>query len=319
MKRSSQFLSVVLIAALFLFQGSGISAAEFPTKPITLVVGFGAGGMTDVCSRLFAEKIGEFLGQKVIVENKPGAGGFTALKSVLEGSADGYTFVSFSSSTAAGTRLLGRPMGIEQIGLLGSTMTQERVLFAAKDAPFGTFEEFLAYAKEKPVTFGSGGSIWADQVVEAMGKQLGLQLRMLPFKSGAEASAAILGGHVMLAETGVGTGAWQSALKGGLKVLAVLTDGDLRDYGFPDVKSIRDYDVKYYVRMYYGYAVPSAVPEQRRQKLESAIQFAVEHPEIAVKMKELDLYPKFLPSTVQRPIIEAVFKEAAELTAFIKK
>lgn len=319
MKKISKVMIVALFVALYLLQGGGIFAAEFPSKPITMIIGFGAGGMTDVTGRLFAEKMGQFLGQKVIVENKPGAGGFTALKGVLEGSADGYTFVSFSTSTAASTLLVGRPMEIGNIGLLGSTMTQERVLFSAKNAPFKTFDEMIAFAKKEPVTFASGGSIWADQVVEAMGKQLGLNLRMLPFKSGAEGSAAILGGHVIMAETGVGTGAWQSALKGGLNVLAVLTDGDLKDYGFPHIRSIKDHGVKNYVRMYYGYAVPAAVPEDRRRKLENAVKFAVEHPEVGQKMKEIDLFPKFISSAGYKPIVEAVFKESAELTTYLKK
>jgi len=310
---------VILFVMFYLLQGGGIFAAEFPSKPITMIIGFGAGGMTDVTGRLFAEKMGQFLGQKVIVENKPGAGGFTALKNVLDGSADGYTFVSFSTSTAASTRLVGRPMEIDKIGLLGCTMTQERVLFAAKNAPFKTFDEMIAFAKKEPVTFASGGSIWADKVVEAMGKQLGLNLRMLPFKSGAEGSAAILGGHVIMAETGVGTGAWQSALKGGLNVLAVLTDGDLKDYGFPDIRSIKDHGVKNYVRMYYGYAVPAAVSAERRRKLESAVKFAVQHPEVAQKMKEIDLYPKYLTPAQYKPIVEAVFNESAELVAYLKK
>jgi tripartite-type tricarboxylate transporter receptor subunit TctC len=318
MKKNIIWVSIIL-ASIILWQALPACAADFPTKPISLIVGFGPGGMTDVCSRLFAEKMEKFLGQKVIVENKPGAGGYTALISVLNGSADGYTFVSCSTSTASATSLLGRPLASEKLGLIGSFMPQERVLFARKDVPFRTFEALVEYAKETPVTFAGGGSIWAARVVEAMAKELDLKIRIVPFRSGAEGSAAIIGGHVTLAETGVGTGAWQSALKGGLNIIAVLTDGDLKEFGFPEVKSIKDYGVTHFARIYFGYALPAGVPEERRQKLEDALKFAVEDPEVISKMKELDLKPRFLPAKAYRPIIEAVFKEAAELANYLKE
>ncbi len=317
---SRRFILIsVLLVSVMVWQALPAGAAGFPDKPINLIVGFGPGGMTDVCSRLFADKMEKFLGQKVIVENKPGAGGYKALKSVLDGPADGYTFVSCSTSTAAGTQLLHRPIAGEKIGLLGSFMPQERVLFSRKEAPFRTFDELIKYSKKTPVTFAGGGSIWAARVVEAMAKELKLKIRIVPFRSGSEGSAAILGGHVTMAETGVGTGAWQSALKGGLNVVAVLTDGDLKEFGFPEVKSIKDYGVTYFARMYFGFALPVGVPEERRQRLEDALKHAVEHPDVVKKMKELDLKPQFLSAKDYRPIINAVLKEAAELAAYLKK
>ena len=317
MSRRLIIISALLVSAL-LFGTQPAASAEFPDRPITLVVGFGAGGMTDVCSRLFADKMESFLGQKVIVENKPGAGGYKALKRVVTGPPDGYTLVSCSTSTAASSRLLGRELDEGRIGLLGSFMTQERVLFARKDSPYKTFEGFRKYAADNPVTFAGGGSLWANKVIEAMAKEMGLQVRIVPFRGGAEGSAAILGGHVSLAETGVGSGAWQSALKGGLNVLATLTDGDLEALGFAGTKSIRDHGVTHYVRNYYGIGLPAGVPEEKREKLEAAFKFAVEHPDTAEKMKELNLVPRYISAADYRPIVDAAPEEATVLADYLK-
>lgn len=295
------------------------AAAEFPSKPITLVVGFGPGGMTDVVGRILAFKMEEFLKQRIIVENKPGAGGYIALKSVLESPADGYTFVSYSTSTAASTILLDKPIPIETIGLLGSSMAQERVMFAKKGAPFKTFQGFVEYAKKNPVSFAGGGSLWTDQVVEAMAKELNLKVNFVPFRSGAEGSAAILGGHVMTAETGVGPPAWHAGIKGDLVILAVLSDGHIRDFGFPGVKNLKELGVSYFSRQKYGFALPAKVPAERREKLEKALKYAVEHPEAAKKIRDLDLVAEFLPAKEYHGIIQSTLKEAAELRSFLKK
>ncbi len=309
--------ALAVVVGMMFFQVPG-ARADFPNRMVTCVVGFSPGGMTDVVSRLLADKMGEFLGQKVIVENQPGAGGATALLRTLDGPTDGYTFVSMSTSTAAGTALVGKPVDIEKIGFIGAYMPQERVLFARKDAPFTTFEGLVEYAKKSPVTFAGGGSIWAANVVEAMAKEMDLNIRVVPFRSGGDGAAAILGGHVTLAETGVGTPAWQSAIKGGLNVIAVLGDGDLKDLGFPEIKSIRDYGATHFVRQYFGFAMSAGVPEYRRQKIEDAFEYAINHADVIKRMEELDLQPRYISSEEYRPIIEAVLKEVPALVEYLK-
>ncbi|HET6521386.1 MAG TPA: tripartite tricarboxylate transporter substrate-binding protein [Geminicoccaceae bacterium] len=176
--------------------------------------------MTDVSARIIGEKLERILGAKVLVENKPGAGGTLAIGATREMPADGHAIVSFAAESPFTSTYQDRPVDLDEWAMLGGHMPRERVLFPRQDAPFGTMDELIAYAKENPVTFADGGSFWSSRVMEAFARKHGLTIRLVPFRSGAEGSAAILGGHVTLAETGVGTAAWHSAREGGLKILA---------------------------------------------------------------------------------------------------
>jgi len=294
-------------------------AAAYPDGPITMVVGFGAGGMTDVSSRIFAEKLEEILGVRVLVENKPGAGGTLAWTAVQELPADGHTLVSFASGGPINSVFLGRELNLEDWVVLGSYMPQERVLFARQDAPFQTMDELMAYAKETPVTFADGGSYWSARVVEAWAKKHDLTLRMVPFRSGAEGSAAILGGHVTLAETGVGTSAWHAAREGGLKMMAVITDGDLAKHGFPDVPNLRDFGADYVVKQYYAYALKAGTPEDALEVLNDAFRQTLDDPEVQQKLTEIDLTPEWMPPDEYEQLLLSLFEEGEALKAYLEE
>ena len=176
-----------------------------------IVVGFGAGGMTDVTSRMLGRHMEKALGVTVIIENKPGVGGTLAINSAGQLPADGHTLVSFPAEVPFTNAYHGKPFNLDEWAVLGGYMPQERVVFAVKIAPFSTFQEMVEYAKKSPVTFGDAGSFWSARVIEAYAKKHGLQIAVVSHRSGQEASMAIMGGHVMAAETGTGTPAWATA------------------------------------------------------------------------------------------------------------
>src|SRR5690606_32755952 len=213
------------ICAAILAIGTGVaaSAQDYPSKPIKLVVGFGAGGMTDTSSRMIAEELDKKLGTRIVVQNQPGVGGLLALDAVKREAADGYTIVTFLSDSPFTAAYQGKSLNFDDWTMLGGYMPQEGVRFGRQANPFHSLDELISYAKKNNVTFADGGSFSSARVMEAFAKQNGLKMRLVPFKSGAEGSAAILGGHVMLAETGVGTPAWTSSKDKGLKILATLT------------------------------------------------------------------------------------------------
>jgi tripartite-type tricarboxylate transporter receptor subunit TctC len=293
--------------------------AAFPDKPVTMVVGFGAGGMTDVSSRLLAQKLEKTLGVNVVVENKPGAGGVLAINSVGQMPADGYTIVSMLTDGPFTSTYQGKPIDFSKWAVVGGYMPQERVVFAHKSAPFNTFEEMVAFAKSNPVTFADGGAFWSSRVVEAFGKKHGLQLRLVPFRSGAEGSAAILGGHVMIAETGVGTSAWKAAKKGDLKILATLSPGGLKPFGMADVPTLDKLGADYVVRIFYGYAVSAATPPDRIEKLRASFKAAVEDPEMQEKLKALDLTPMWIEPKEYEATLRSVTDDANKLRAYLAK
>lgn len=289
----------------------------YPSEPITVLVGFGAGGMTDVSSRIIAEKLEANLGVRVLVENRPGAGGLLALDEALELPADGYTFVSFLSDGPFTSVFQDRPVDLDDWAILGGFMPQERVLFARTDAPFETVEELVAYAKDTPVTFADGGAFWSARVMEAFAKKNELNIRLVPFRSGAEGSAAILGGHVTLAETGVGTSAWQAGRSDGLKIMATLTPGGLDAFDMPDVPTFEELGADYVVKLQYGYAMRGDTPPERVEALAAALQAVVEDPEVQARLRELDLTPRWMPGDAYQELMVGVMGDAAELKAYL--
>lgn len=310
-------LGLTALSVAGALSASGVNAQDFPSEPVTMLVGYGAGGMTDTSSRIMSEKLEEVLGTKIIVENKPGAGGTLAIATAADEPADGYTMVSFLTDSAFTGVYQDRPIDLDDWAVIGGYMPQERVLFARKDAPFATFEEFVEYAKETPVTFADGGSFWSSRVMEAFAKKHDLKLRMVPFRSGAEGSAAILGGHVTLAETGVGTSAWHSAREGGLEILATLTPGGLEQFGYPDVPTLDTLGADYVVRMFYGYAARADTPDDRLEVLRDAFKQAVQSPEVQEKLKKIDLTPEWIEPGRYREILESVTSDGKELKAYL--
>lgn len=307
-------------AAALLGAAPAAAQEDYPSKPINFWLTAGAGGMTDVSTRILAEKMEEILGVDILVESRPGGAGAIAINAMLNEPHDGYTVTSFSSGVAAATELLDIDVNIDEFVFLGSYMPQERVLFARQEAPFETVPELIEYAKEQPVTFADGGSYWTARVVEAFAKQHDLKLRMVPFVSGAEGSAAILGGHVSLAETGVGTSAWLAARDAGtLNMLAVLTDGDLAEHGFPDVPNIQEFGTDYVVRQYYAYGVPKDVPAERVEILSNALKEALADPEVIEQFERINLTPKWMPPEEYTQLLQEVVQQAAELDKFLEK
>ena len=218
--------------------------SQQPEGRITMVVGFGAGGMTDVSSRILAQKLEKLLNTTVIIENRVGAGGTLAINAVRQMPADGYTMVSFLSDGPFTAAYQGKPVNLADWAIIGGYMPQERVLFAAKAAPFQTVQEMMVYAKTNPITMSDGGSFWSARVMEAFAKKHGLQIAVVAQRSGQAASTEVLGGHVTMAETGVWTPAW-SAAKGGDLKFATLTPGGLAPFGMSDVPTFEKLGADY--------------------------------------------------------------------------
>ena len=295
-----------------------VLAQGFPDKRLSMVVGFGAGGVTDVTSRMLGRYMENALGVTVIIENKPGAGGTLAINSVGQLSADGHTLVSFSTEGPFTNAYQGRRFDLDEWAVLGGYMPQERVVFAAKNAPFNTFQEMVEYAKKSPVAFGDAGSFWSARVVEAYAKKHSLQIAVVSHRSGQEASMAIIGGHVMAAETGTGTPAWAAAKSGELKILATLTPGGLAAFGMPNVPTFEQLGADFIARVFFGYAVRAGTPADRVEKLRAVIKRAVEDSEVQKQMKAIDLTPVWIDPTTYEATLRKVSDDAKKLREYLK-
>lgn len=296
-----------------------LHAQEFPSHRITLMVGFGAGGMTDVSSRILAAKLEKLLGVPVIIENKGGAGGTVAISAVGQMPADGYTLVTILTDGPFTSAYQNKPINLADWAILGGYMPQERVLFAAKTAPFNTAAEMMAYAKSNPITMSDGGSFWSGRVMEAFAKKHGLQIAVVAQRSGQAASTEVMGGHVTMAETGTGTPAWTAAKSGELKILATLTPGGLAAFGMPDVPTLEKLGADFVPRQYYGYAVRADTPPDRLAKLRAALKQTIEDPEVRAQLTQIDLTPKWIDPEAYAQTLRTVMADAEKLRDYLKK
>lgn len=317
-----KFVVMLVIVSLVLSIGSLAIGAEekYPTRPITVIVPWGAGGMTDATSRILSKKMEEELGQPMVIINKAGAGGIIGLRAALRAKPDGYTVCCAAMTLALTAPYFqeAEPFDLEKIEFIGSHMPQERVLFTTLDKPYETFEEFIAYAKEHPgiVTVGSGGAIWAIEVMKSIAVYEGLKMRYILFKSGAAGSAAILGGHVSVAETGTGTPAYQAARAGKLRLLVDL--GSETVPFFPEVENIKQKGYPFTTIIEYGWVAPGGTPQFIIKKLEAALKKAVEDPEIVEKMMNMGLTPRFLSGEEFKKLCKDAVKSIPELLEYNK-
>ena len=129
---------------------------------------------------------------------------------------------------------------------------------------------------------------------------------------------AILGGHVMTAETGTGTPAWAAGKNGDLKILATLTPGGLAPFGMPNVPTFEKLGADYIVRVSYGYAVRAATPADRVEKLRAAFKAAVQDSEVQQQMRAIDLTPEWIDPKPFEAILRKVADDGAKLRDFLK-
>jgi tripartite-type tricarboxylate transporter receptor subunit TctC len=189
-----------LIAALLAVASVSHAADPFPTRPIRLVVGFGAGGPTDIPARFVAEKLGARLGQNVVVENKPGAGGMLATRDVLSQPSDGYTLLLCTHFESINTVLYRNPQyALRDIAPISLVAKYYYGLALSNAVPAATFEQFVAYAKAHPGEVGYI-SIGSGSAQEIMAHQLerlaGMSMNRIPYRGGPQVMQDLISGIV---------------------------------------------------------------------------------------------------------------------------
>ncbi len=319
MKRTI-FVILALASVLSLFAGMLRAAEPYPNRPVTFLVPWGAGGMTDVTARLMAEKFKTELGQPVLVVNKPGANGAIGLKYALAQKADGYTIVLGPMTDALANSYFQdtESINIKDLIFAGGYLPQERVLYTTPDRPFKNFAEFIDYAKKHPgeISAGSGGSQWALEIVKSIAVKEGLKLKYVMFKSGGEASTAILGKHVDICETGTGTPAFQAAREGKLILLINLGSGTVPF--FPDAKNVKQLGYPYASVVYYGFSLRSGTPEPIRKKLEDGLRKVLQDPEVKEKTLQMGLTTRFVDGKAYEKIVAEAVNSVPEMLKYNK-
>jgi len=275
--------AVLVLAGLCL---AGAAHAQYPTKPIRLIVLIAPGGAPDVAARVMAPKLGEYLGQPIVVENKPGSNGNIAAEYVAHSPPDGYTLLFGADSMAVinphvYTKSAFDPL--TELTPVATTMITQLILSVNPSVPAKDFKEFLDYARhaDPPLQYASGGNGSQHHLSTEMLKQrAGINLVHIPYKSGSPAVAAAVAGEVPIVMAGTSAG---PLIKAG-KLRAIAVTGHNRLALLPDVPTIGEFYPGYEVNNWLGIWAPAGTPEPVIARLRTEINRVLALPEVKERM-----------------------------------
>ena len=268
----------------------GALAQNFPTKPITIIVPFSAGGTTDILARIVGQGLTTELGQSVVVDNKPGAGGNIGGSLAAKAAADGYTLFMGTVGTHAINQSLYKKMPFDPVkdfAPLSRVATVPNLLVAHPSQPFKTVKEMIAYAKANPgkITYGSPGSGASPHVSGELFKSMtGTDLLHIPYKGSAPAMTDLLGGQTSVMFDNMPS-AIQHVRSGKLRPIAVTTAK--RSPELPDVPTIAEAGVPgYEATSWFGMFAPAGTPKPVLDKLHAALIKVLNQADVKKKIAE---------------------------------
>jgi tripartite-type tricarboxylate transporter receptor subunit TctC len=286
-------LRAMMVLGAMLFAAVGAQAQTYPDHPVRVIVGYAAGSGPDIQARTVSQQLGTDLGQNFFVENRLGANGTIAARSVVQAAPDGYTLL-FSSNGIAPTPYIYKDLGydvftdlkpIATIGMLDG-------LFMLVDAKsqFKTLQEFIAYAKQNRVLYGSPGvGNGLHLAAELFSKAAGIKMQHIPYKGASEVMTAMLGGNVQVMF--VTPPSVLGLLKDG-RVRALAFTGTKPFPAFPDVPLMSSVLPNFQPIGSWGmFFAPAKTPDAIVQKLNAAIRTALDNPKVSSVMQRDGYFP----------------------------
>jgi tripartite-type tricarboxylate transporter receptor subunit TctC len=279
--------AALLIAALLLAAPSASHADDYPSRPITILVGASAGGTTDTMARTIAQPLSKSLGRPVLVENRPGAGGNIAALAVAKAAPDGYTLlVSFTSHTINATLYPKLPFDpVADFTAISKIANVPSLLVGNPALPAQNLAELIALAKSKPgkLTIAIGGIGSSLHLAGEQFKMMtGTSLLDVPYKGTAPALTDVLGGQVDMMFISLVTGSAQ--VKGG-KLRAYGVTSAQRQASFPDLPAIGEVVKGFESTAWFGVFGPAKLPAGITNKLNAAIVAALNDPEMRARLQ----------------------------------
>jgi tripartite-type tricarboxylate transporter receptor subunit TctC len=256
-----------------------LRAADYPTRPVRLVVPYVAGGPTDAQARLFADYLARDLKQSVFVENKGGAQGAIGAEAVAHGNPDGYTMLFTTSSVIELNPVLYKKLAYDpdrELRVLGILTDVPMIMIVNPSVPAKTIAEFVAYAKQNPgkLNFGSAGSGSIGQLAGEMFKQqTGIEMTHVPYKGAGAAMTDLLSGQIQVMFESVGI-SLPHVQAGSVRPLGVSSAERIAE--LPDLPTIAESGYPgYRVSVWYGVAAPSGMPAEAAQLIGTSINHAL--------------------------------------------
>lgn len=288
------FYCCALLFAALVAVAPDVFAQQYPSKPIRLVIGFAAGGPSDVAARTIAQKLTEKWGQQVIVDIRPGAGGNIATEIVAKAPADGYTLLEPAFAHAVNPSLYSKlPFdAVKDFAPILLFASIANVLVVHPSLPVHSVTELIAFAKGRPnqLTYGSAGngtaSHLAGELLVLMG---GIKITHVPYKGLAPAHTEIMGGQLSMMFDGIVTG--MPAVKAGrLRALGVTTAK--RWQGAPDIPTMSEAGLAgFEVNSWFGLLAPAGTPRDIVLRLNSEVARALREPDARERLNSIGAEP----------------------------
>ena len=281
----------LLAFGLASFAGIGGAAAlDYPTRPVHWIVGYPAGGSTDIVARLMGQYLSEKLGQQFIIENRPGAGNNIGTEAVVRAPADGYTLLLINPANAINTTLYQNLNFdfIRDIAPVAGIMRLPNVMVVNPSVPAKTLPELIAYAKAHPgkINFASAGTGTTQHVAGELFKIMaGVDMVHIPYKGTGPALTDVLGGRVQLLFQNPASAAKYIAA-GKLRALAVTSAA--RSPALPDLPAVAEFLPGFEASLFYGLGAPRNTPAEIMVTLNREVNAGLAEPGIRSRLAGLD-------------------------------
>jgi tripartite-type tricarboxylate transporter receptor subunit TctC len=267
-----------------------LAQAEYPTRPIRIIVGFTPGGGNDIIARIFGQKLSESLGQPVVIENKPGAGAILATEYVARSAPDGYTLLVGASGAMVINPAVYEKLSYDTmrdfkpVSELGSFPL---ILIVNAKSPFKSLADLVAYAKANPDKANYSSSSAAFQLATELFKQkTGVPMQMIPYKGANDSVTAVISGEVTatIADAGPVT---SQVTGGNARALAVAAPK--RAESLPDVPTMKEAGADVEAVLWSGIFVPAATPPEIVARLEAEFTRIARLPDVVSRLKLLNI------------------------------
>jgi tripartite-type tricarboxylate transporter receptor subunit TctC len=289
--RGGGVLVALAVVASLAPASSRAQGAEWPSRPVTVIVGISAGGSTDLMARIATKKISESINQTFVVENRVGGGGIVAATHVARSAPDGYTVLFAASPHMA---VVPRIQAVSYDPVADFTpvsafSTGPFILAVRSSMPVKTVAEFIAYAKANKLNYASSGIGSVSHLAsELFFSRAGIDATHVPFRGGDQVMAALLGGQIDIYFSPAAN-VMPYADTDQLKILMVATEQRLKQ--LPDVPTIGEFYPDSVLNSWNGFFLPAKTPKAIVDKLAKSIAAAAQDPEVVAHLTKLGIEP----------------------------
>ena len=294
MSRIALTAGALVCSAALALSGGAAQAQTYPSKPIRLILPYVPGGIIDTAGRNLALRLSESLGQSVVAENRPGAGGMVGIDVVARSAPDGYTIVLTDPGIVSNPTLQKDPpydlKALQAVSIVGSSPA---VIVASLHLPVKTFAELLSYAKANPgkLNFASAGIGTAPHLAGEMIKlRTGIDMTHVPYRGIGASYPDVMSGKVQLAFSSI---AGAVAFTGDNRVRPLATTGSTRSAVYPDVPTVAESGLPGFdVDLWIGIYAPAGLPPAVLAKLNGELKKVLQHPEMKAALAKIGVEPR---------------------------